>query len=866
MKITLKTLSNVLQREKDTYKLFKSYDLNNDGVINKEEFLYILNNLKDSKLNDSQKISIIKIADKNRDDSINYQEFMEFLELLKDETNLEEKIINNNKSEFIEKIVLDMKKLKESVEHNKRNLGEVSKDKFKSNLFSLQEEFYNQFNDYNNLESEFSKLDFSNGEFLISNENFISILQNKCENFEEIKEKLINFSFENVDSKMKKKLTSNENINYKEFLLNLISFKYGKSKEELLLKKKQEDDTKRKILEEKKKQEEKKVDSARETKINLSQTTKIAALKNKDNDNIEVFEPILEDKKFSATTKIENNPVSKELQTKNKELPAIKEKPTAQELKKQKLLELKKQKEEERKRILEEKKKVESEKNNSLTPVKKMQIIQEEEKSVNDNESIGEVVKIGRTQSFKISSNILKEINKDKFKAILDNANNLIKVNIDFNSPESIEKAQKKLISAFAINSDEFKKIKQTIEDKLNFLNFIINIISFDYKGYDYIIDPEKDYFKRPDGKKIETILNSEDAAIKKCEELFNKIKDDEYLDKDFGPQPNDAGVGNKFSLYINGTCPKGHMDPSVIDWYRMTDISPEKSPVFFDDTIDTNDVMQGALGDCWFISALSVIATKDHLLRGQFEYSIVDDGDIDDLENIMLSTGVYPPIFHRFRSKNLFCFKFFKNGKWRYVIIDDKLPCRKIFQKGQVPKLIYARCRNENEFWVPLIEKAYAKLHGSYESLISGFIDDGLVDLTGYVARKMFISQEQIKDPQLSDQLWSSILACTKITFKPEEDPNPNIQSKLFGMNNSMLGCSVDAKVVESELIFQGHKSGVLAGHAYAVLDAFEIEKKNPKKRKKSRLLRIRNPWGFKEWNGKWSDESEEIDLNKEA
>ena len=230
---------------------------------------------------------------------------------------------------------------------------------------------------------------------------------------------------------------------------------------------------------------------------------------------------------------------------------------------------------------------------------------------------------------------------------------------------------------------DEFIKIKQTPEDKLNFLNFVVNITSFDYKGYDYVIDPERDYFKRPDGKKVETILNSEDAAIKKAEELFNKIQEnEEFFDKDFGPQLNDNDIGNKFSLYLNGTCPKGHMDPSLIDWYRMTQISPDKPPVFFDDNIDTNDVMQGALGDCWFISALSVIATKDHLLRGQFEYSIVDDGEIDDQENQMLSTGVYPPIFHGFRRKNIFIFKFFKNCKWRYVIIDDRLPVLPVIEK----------------------------------------------------------------------------------------------------------------------------------------------------------------------------------------
>ena len=84
------------------------------------------------------------------------------------------------------------------------------------------------------------------------------------------------------------------------------------------------------------------------------------------------------------------------------------------------------------------------------------------------------------------------------------------------------------------------------------------------------------------------------------------------------------------------------------IEWYPLSDISD--CAQFLSDGIESNDVIQGCLGVCWFISALSVLSTKDYLLRGEFSEEILEDKKIDSEENSMLSTGVYPPIFHSFR------------------------------------------------------------------------------------------------------------------------------------------------------------------------------------------------------------------------
>ena len=68
--------------------------------------------------------------------------------------------------------------------------------------------------------------------------------------------------------------------------------------------------------------------------------------------------------------------------------------------------------------------------------------------------------------------------------------------------------------------------------------------------------------------------------------------------------------------------------------------------------------------------------------------------------------------------------------------------------------------------------------------------------------------------------------------------------------INNSLMGCSALGST-EGEIAYpEGVPSGVLSGHAYSVIDCFEIDVelidddgKNFKTREK--LVRCRNPWG---------------------
>lgn len=64
--------------------------------------------------------------------------------------------------------------------------------------------------------------------------------------------------------------------------------------------------------------------------------------------------------------------------------------------------------------------------------------------------------------------------------------------------------------------------------------------------------------------------------------------------------------------------------------------------------------------------------------------------------------------------------------GDWIKIVIDDKLPC-----DGE--KLVFSSSRCGSVFWLPLLEKAMAKLFGSYELCFKNCsVSDTFSHLTG--------------------------------------------------------------------------------------------------------------------------------------
>ena len=181
----------------------------------------------------------------------------------------------------------------------------------------------------------------------------------------------------------------------------------------------------------------------------------------------------------------------------------------------------------------------------------------------------------------------------------------------------------------------------------------------------------------------------------------------DAFVDEDF--------CGAR-ALYLDpASPPPGQPPPETVRWLRPAEVCAEAgwpAPALFVDSSSSSDVVQGRLGDCWFLSALAVVALQPRLLARLFRR----------WDDPPASAGRCTLVFHH-------------DGAWRPVTIDDRLPCD---ADGQ---LLYARSATPHEMWVPLVEKAFAKLHGGYEALVSGFADAAMRQLTGGAPQRRLVT-----------------------------------------------------------------------------------------------------------------------------
>jgi len=235
------------------------------------------------------------------------------------------------------------------------------------------------------------------------------------------------------------------------------------------------------------------------------------------------------------------------------------------------------------------------------------------------------------------------------------------------------------------------------------------------------------------------------------------------------------------------------------LEWRRPGELCRE--PRLMEGGADRFDINQGELGDCWLLAATANL-TMNKRLRNRVVH-------LDQSFSEM-----YAGIFH---------FQFWQYGEWVDVVVDDRLPTR-------YGKLVFMQSDSQEEFWSALFEKAYAKLHGSYESLKGGTSLEAMVDFTGGCA-ELFDLNKPPKD--LFTVMLKAYDRC------------------------SLMGCSIEPDPNEYEARTD---VGLVRGHAYSLTKVVKAKIETPRVSGEIPLVRVRNPWGNEvEWNGAWSDGSPE-------
>ncbi|XP_061588137.1 calpain-10 isoform X1 [Cololabis saira] len=252
-------------------------------------------------------------------------------------------------------------------------------------------------------------------------------------------------------------------------------------------------------------------------------------------------------------------------------------------------------------------------------------------------------------------------------------------------------------------------------------------------------------------------------------------------------------------SLFHDSSTPIARLQGDIA-WLRPQEIC--QSPSLFPTNINLAHAKQGLLGDCWFLCACTFLLNSQHLLNKVLPPDQPQWGDS--------------------RYKGSFRFCFWQQGHWTEVTIDDRLPCIDA-------SLCFSCCHSPSAFWVALLEKAYAKLHGSYEQLWAGQVSEALVDLTSTVTERWTPgdSEEEQQTGHDSDQIRRKRLDLKLL------DPVKDICA---------LSCST-------------HSSHGGAGdpgqyHALTVMEWLDVPKVSGGE---VRLLRIKNPWGRCCWGGAW-------------
>jgi len=233
-------------------------------------------------------------------------------------------------------------------------------------------------------------------------------------------------------------------------------------------------------------------------------------------------------------------------------------------------------------------------------------------------------------------------------------------------------------------------------------------------------------------------------------------------------------------------------------------------------------DVCQGGLGNCWFAGALSVVAQLPQLIDHLF---LTKDYNPHGVYHVQLCHA----------------------GEWRGIVVDDLFPASQGFEGYVDGESVYfsrggTLCYLQGarrQLWVPLVEKAAAKLFGCYGSLKGGTFGEALALFTGFPTQRIRLylpkavrqSRAQQREARRARRM-QTLLQGLEVSAQESDDSDENADltwSKLISCKDAGylmgMGCTEEGCEKTKQHIVE--EMGLQAPHAYGILDVREASVK---------------------------------------